>query len=69
MQQLRHVVLLGLSAWIMDCVLEEVLFLDLPVLIKHGPPQSVPNIAPMVCSFSSRYSCNDGTILTSLRSE
>lgn len=50
MPQHHHAVPLDLSAWIMDCVSEEVLFLGLPAPIKHGHPQSVPNIALMVRS-------------------
>lgn len=60
MQQLHRVVPLDLSVWTTDYVLEEVLFLDLPVPIKHGHPQSVHNIVLMVCSFSPRCLFNHG---------
>ena len=61
MQRLHHVVPLDLSAWTMDCVSEEVLFLELPVPTKHGHPQSVHSIVLMVCfDTSTAY----GTMLT-----
>jgi hypothetical protein len=52
-QRLRHVVPLDLSAWTTDYVSEVVLFLELPVPIKHGRLQSVHTIALMVSSDNS----------------
>ena len=49
------------SAWTMDCVLEEVWFLELHVPTNHGHPQSVQTIAPMVSVTSS---LTDWTMLT-----
>jgi hypothetical protein len=66
MQRLRHVAPLDLSAWTMDCVSEEELFLGLPVPTKHGHLQNAHSIVLMVCF--NAFTAN-GTTLTIYSSE